>query len=252
MTDLFEWLDLQPAILAWCLLVTLLAGYVRGYSGFGFSALMVAGLSVMMAPAQIVPTILMLEVLASIHMLPRVWKHVDWSLLSRLLLGALCGLPFGLYLLAHLPDHMMRLVLYAVLLLLCLLLMVGYHFPAADRNGPRLLAGWFSGLANGAAALGGLPIVVFLTAAGMAAITMRASLVAYFFATDLVALAFADLGGLMPAEVWYRTAFLVLPMVIGIWLGSRRFETSDPASFRKLVLWLLMGISLLGLARTAF
>lgn len=252
MASLLEWVDLTPGIFVWCLLVTLLAGFVRGYSGFGFSALMVAGLSIVLSPVQVVPSILMLEILASIHMLPRVWRQVDWSLLFRMLIGALAGLPFGLYLLASLPDHVMKLVIYGLLLVLCLLLMRNYQPSGADRNGPRLLAGWLSGVANGASALGGLPIVVFLTAAGMAAATMRASLVAYFFATDLVALAFADLGGLMPAEVWYRTAVFALPMVVGIWLGSRHFEKSDPASFRKFVLWLLMGISVLGLIRSAF
>ena len=45
------------------------AGIVRGYAGFGFSALSVAGLALLVSPAKIVPAIFVLEVLASISLL---------------------------------------------------------------------------------------------------------------------------------------------------------------------------------------
>ena len=72
MQGLLDWLQLDLVTLMICVGVTFCAGWVRGFSGFGFSALMVAGISLVVAPSEIVPTILMLEVLASLHMMPRV------------------------------------------------------------------------------------------------------------------------------------------------------------------------------------
>ena len=66
-----------PLIVA-SLLVVFAAGIVRGFSGFGFSALCVAGLSLFATPAQVVPPIFMLEVLASISLLRGALKDVDW------------------------------------------------------------------------------------------------------------------------------------------------------------------------------
>ena len=68
-----EW----PLLLA-CLPVVFIAALVRGYSGFGFSALTIASLSILIAPAKIVPVILLVEIVAGIGMLPSVWKHIDW------------------------------------------------------------------------------------------------------------------------------------------------------------------------------
>ena len=243
--------ELSLPVLLYSLAVALAAGFVRGYAGFGFSALMIAGLSVMLPPVEAVPTILMLEVVASIHMLPGVWRRIEWNLLLQLLIGALAGLPVGVYALASLPDTLMRITIYGALLLLSVFMMMGWRLKSGGRPLSRMVAGLVSGVLNGASALGGLPLVMFLAAASVAAASIRASLVAYFFATDLVALAFADMGGLAPAPVWIRTLVFALPMIIGIWAGSRRFEKSQPDSFKRIVILLLMGLSLLGLVRSA-
>jgi len=47
----------------------LVAGYVRGYGGFGFSMITVATLSLFRAPAQVVPVVLLLEVAASLFLM---------------------------------------------------------------------------------------------------------------------------------------------------------------------------------------
>ena len=44
-----------PTLLVAALLVSLGAGVVRGYAGFGYSALTVAGMSLFVAPAPVIP-----------------------------------------------------------------------------------------------------------------------------------------------------------------------------------------------------
>ena len=64
----------------------LIAAFIRGYSGFGFSALAVTSLSLILPPAEVVPTAFLLEIVASIFMLPMVWKSIDWQKLKWLVL----------------------------------------------------------------------------------------------------------------------------------------------------------------------
>lgn len=80
---------LPPATMAACLAVVLLAGVVRGFSGFGFSALSVAGLSLMVSPTKVVPTSLLLEIVASLSLLRQVWSQVDLVWLRALVIGNL-------------------------------------------------------------------------------------------------------------------------------------------------------------------
>ena len=63
-----EWLPVPALQLAYGMAVVLVAGIVRGFAGFGFSALTVAGMSLFISPAQVVPVAFVLEVLASLSL----------------------------------------------------------------------------------------------------------------------------------------------------------------------------------------
>ena len=65
-----EWIGLSPAMFLYALVAIGVAAYIRGYSGFGFSAFTVTSLALILPPSEVVPTAYMLEVAASIHMLP--------------------------------------------------------------------------------------------------------------------------------------------------------------------------------------
>ncbi|WP_028584931.1 hypothetical protein [Desulfogranum mediterraneum] len=57
------------------------AAIIRGLTCFGFSAVVMNGLSWVLPPAQPVTLALFLEISASIHLLPSAWKNIDRPLL---------------------------------------------------------------------------------------------------------------------------------------------------------------------------
>ena len=69
-------IDLIPALLS--ALLIFLAAIVRGYSGFGFSLLAITSLSLIHPLTLVIPAVFMMEIAASIHMLPSVWREVHW------------------------------------------------------------------------------------------------------------------------------------------------------------------------------
>ena len=71
--------------------IILLASFVRGFSGFGFSASSVSLLSFILPPKEIVPIILLLEIVASFFMIPSIWKKINWRFVLFLLLGVSVG-----------------------------------------------------------------------------------------------------------------------------------------------------------------
>ena len=139
------------------------AGIVRGFAGFGFSALCVAGLSLFMPPAQVVPPIFVLEVLASLTLLRSAWKDVDWNWLSWLALGNALCIPLGVALLAYVDETPLRLLIGALLLLAATLLRSGWKLALAPTRGVRLATGLVSGFVNGVAAIGGIAVAVLLS-----------------------------------------------------------------------------------------
>jgi uncharacterized membrane protein YfcA len=84
-------------------LAVFVGAYARGFSGFGSGMIWAGGLSLVLPPVVVVPAIFLLDLIASVHLVPRVWKDIDWRSLSWILLGTLVATAPGLYLLTASP-----------------------------------------------------------------------------------------------------------------------------------------------------
>ena len=86
-----------------------MASLARGYSGFGFSALLVASWSLVGSPARAVAVALVLEVTASVLQAVSVWRDILWQREGLLMAGAALGTPLGTHVLAETDDRTLRL-----------------------------------------------------------------------------------------------------------------------------------------------
>jgi uncharacterized protein len=240
-------MTLLPTALA-CLVI-FLAAIVRGYSGFGFSLLSISALTLIFSPAEIVPSIFFLEVAASIHLLPGVWKDIHWKSLVPLIVGCFIATPFGVWLLANVPAQPMQIAIALFVLASVGLMAAGFALKHMPGSLASAAAGAASGLANGAFGIGGPPVVLFFFASPAGAAVGRASVIAFFLATDIIGLANQSLHGLVTREVLLRAALFLPPLVAGIWVGSRSFKSANPQTFRKWVLAILALLALLVLAK---
>lgn len=248
---MFDALGLSPGALLYCLLAVFGAGLVRGYSGFGFSALVMTSLALVLPPAQIVPVTLLLEVLATGILYRDIREHIAWRLLGWLLLGAAVTMPLGVLALSYLPADVMRVVVSVLVLMACALLWRGFQPQIAwHGRGPALGAGVVSGLANGAAAIGGLPVVLYFLAAAVPPAVARATIMVFLLLINVYGTAVTYLNGLVDTQALLRLALLALPALAGVLLGHRRFTAAAPESFRRFALLLLVLLALLGLGRS--
>ena len=236
-------------VLAISAAVVLGAGFIRGFSGFGFAIFTVVVLSMILKPAQVVPVVLLLELSASIWMLPGVWKDINWRSLIWLGLGALVGTPIGVYLLATVPVGPMRAGIAVAVLLLAVLLRQGYRLKQIPGRKGASLVGLISGVLNGGAAMPGPPIILFYYSSPLTGAAGRASLVAFFFGSGAWGAAAFAAKGLLTAETCALAGVLLIPLVMGLILGSRSFLKTDEALFRQRVMFILMLVALAALGR---
>ena len=247
--ELEVWTGLSPGMLLYALSAILLAAVIRGYSGFGFSALTVTSLSLILPPAEVVPTAFLLEIAASMFMLPMVWRSIDWQKLNWLVLGILAGTPAGLLFLAEVPQDPVRFTISGFVLVACFLLWKNVRIRSEGGRIRLLVVGGFSGLVNGAAGIGGLPIVLFLLSGSIRAEVLRATLVAFLFCSDIYATLLSGSKNLLSNELLTRSALFLFPLVVGVALGHRGFVKSSPESFRKFSIGLLILLSLAVIVR---
>jgi len=230
--------------------VVMLAGYVRGYGGFGFSMITVAGLSLLFPPTVIVPAVLLLEIMASAYLIIGVWRKIDWSALLWLSAGVIAGTPIGVWLLGFLPEHQLKIAISVVVAILAGLLRSGYRPRQAIGRGGTLATGTLSGIFNGSAAVGGPPVVLFFFSSPVGADVSRASLIAYFLGTDIIAVGTCAGMGLLTVDHLCLFLMALVPMGLGLAVGKRTFFKTDQDVFRKKVMLYLVLLSGLLLTKT--
>lgn len=243
-------IGLSSLELAYCVVALFGAGVVRGYSGFGLSALVMTSLALVIPPSQIVPITLLLEVLATLVLFRDIRGDIVWRLLIWLLVGAVVATPLGLLFLQQLSADTVRLTLSGFILCACILLWrKATQESWAQGSLPAFLTGIVSGIANGAAAVGGLPVVIFLVAAVSGAGALRATAMAYLLLLNTYGFSATYIAGLVDGQVLLRLGVFMVPALLGVYLGHRRFLRANPESFRRFALVLLAFLAIIGIAR---
>ncbi len=236
----------QLVYLALCIL---LAAWVRGYSGFGFSALVITSAALVTDPVPFVATLVICEIVLSFGQARGVIAQVDWRRTWTMLVGATVVMPASFVLIARMGEDVARMAISAMVLVICVAMARGVQFGREIGLGGNLIAGMFSGIANGAAS-GGLPIAVYLAAQPVAASVFRATLIAYLTLLCLIALPSLWWTGLLSVDSLVILAAMLPLMALGLWVGGRRFASANPQDFKKFTLILLITLAGLGLLRS--
>ena len=226
-------------LLALSCLIIFLAAIVRGFSGFGFSLLTITALSLFYPPVEIIPSIFMLELAASANLLPSIWKDIHWKSLGPLTVGCLVATPVGVWALAHVAPAPMQIALSIFVLVATYLMWRGFALKTMPGPIASTMAGAASGLSNGAFGIGGPPVILFYFASPAGNVAGRASLVAFFLATDIIGLANQSVHGLITWDTAVRALIFLPALLAGVWVGARSFKGTDPETFRKYVLGIL-------------
>lgn len=229
-------------------LACLLAAFVRGYSGFGFSALVVSASALVMNPLHVVGVVMVCEFLMTFQQWRGVRADVDWMRVLALMVGAGIGLPLGLWGITRVGVDVARAIIAVYVLCMCAVMLRGWQIRTEQRFGQHLGVGIFAGMAN-AVGMAGLPVASYFTAQGMAAGVFRGTLIAYFAALDLVSIPLMWQSGIIVGDT-FRLALGALPLMwIGIWAGGRHFLATDPQDFRKFAIGLLAALALINLVK---
>ncbi len=224
------------------------AGYVRGYSGFGFAALVMSFAALVTDPFPFVPVVILADIFMTLGQARGIWAHIDWRRVLGLFLGCLVGVPVGVWAIQTVGADAGRAVLSVFVLAMCAMLWAGLRI-GRQGGAAHLGVGVVSGLANGAA-VGGLPVAVFFTAQGVPPVIFRATVIAYFTALDLWSLPVFWRAGQITQESFVATALGLPFMLAGLWAGGRHFTRTSPQDFRRFAILLLVVLSLAGLGKS--
>ena len=240
--------DLGPYTLAALGFALLGAAFVRGYSGFGFSAIFIAFASLVTNPVPLIPVVFSCEILMTALQARGIRRHIDWPRALTLLAGAALALPLSVWFILTVGGDTARLTVSSIIFVMSLILLSGWTLQRRIGTGGHIGVGFISGLCNGAG-IGGLPVAAFMSAQPMAAPIFRATMIVYLTGLDLITMPLMWAGGLVTLDTAIGAALAFPILALGVWLGGRQFLSATPVTFRKFAVMLLLTLSSLGLIR---
>lgn len=252
LADLMTAIQQDWQVLAISSAIILLAAIVRGFSGFGFSLLSITALSLLLPVAQVVPSIFLLEIAASLNLIPGIWREIDWKSLRWLMLGYVVGLPVGTYALINAPADPAQVMLGLFVIATSILMLRGFRLERAPGPAACTGTGAASGLLNGAFGIGGPPVVLFYFSTPAAANIGRASIIFFFLFTDLLGILYFATQDIVTQHSFVQFILWMPTLLVGVWLGAHGFRHMNQDAFRRWVLIILIALAALGIAKAVW
>ncbi len=200
------------------------AGIVRGFAGFGTAMVFIPIAALVVSPVYAILMMLTFDIFGPIVLLPRAWRDGEPRDVGLLGLGAIIGLPMGVYLLTRLDPVMFRWLISVLALSLLILLVGGWRYRKPLGAMMTGLVGVVSGFFCGVAALPGPPVILSYMSSARRAHVVRGNMILFLFLVDLLTFAVFALNGLLVPAPLLVGAVLVLPYTVAGLIGQRIFN----------------------------
>ena len=232
-------------------LITLLAAFVNGALGYGFSSLTVPVGLLFFAGRVLNPALVLIEVVINLYVLvinrasvPAVWERV-----YPILIGLLPGVALGSYMLAAIHPGWLKFATYTLLLPLILIQAAGIRRPIKAERALGVPFGTGLGFLYSVTTISGPPLAVLFNNQGLVKQDFRAGLgLIRVTESVLTAIAYYHLGLFAAASL--EILWVIVPSVIvGIPLGAWAIRRLDAETFRRVCMSFDVWVVGFGLSR---
>lgn len=238
---------LVDARLALAIAAVLIAGGLRGFSGFGAAMVVMPALGGLYGPVTAIVVLTLIDAVASLPLLVGAVRLCRWRDIGWLLLPFGVTLQLGIAILATADPLALRIAMAVLILAAVAALATGWRLRRPPSAGRTVAVGSAAGLMGGATGIAGPPIILFWLAGQDDGPVVRANVIVFFALTSVFTLATLASRDLFAAEA-VVLAGLLLPAYAGaIGLGAYLFRRSRPERFRPLALGLVALIALASL-----
>jgi len=230
--------------------VTLVAGLMRGFAGFGSAMLMAPIFAILFGSAEMVVTVVAIELIVSLQLFPQVRSHADWTTLTPMSLAACAAMPIGIWALASVDKGTIVTAVSAIIVAFVILMWTGWRYRGRRSAAASAAVGAVSGAMMATTSVGGPPVLLYLLSGNDTPAVNRANIVTYYFLTQFLLIALVLASGVAGWDALARAVMLFPVMILGAWLGGRLFRgLASERLYRNAALAILFATGLFGLLR---
>lgn len=163
------------------------------------------------------------------------WRTAKYDLIFFLILGAVCGQPFGFLLFNYVSSELLK--IFISVIILCFLVVSHFsHLTFSQKPQNAFIAGLFSGIMATSVSMAGLALIIYFANAQLSRVELRSTCVLYFCLVQLCSMAIFCLNGGTNMTAAGKEFFYMLPgLFAGLFLGQIAFKHTSAKFFRFLL-----------------
>ena len=224
-----------------------LAGLVRGFTGFGTAMVYLPFAGQVLPPVWVLVTLLVIDLIGPLPEVPRAIREGHPRDVLRLGAGALIGVPLGVSVLLALEPDIFRTAVSLLTLVLLAALISGLRYHGAVGKPMIFGIGGLAGFLGGAVGLPGPPVILLYMARPLPVQVIRASTLLFLVVADLLMIGVFATRGLLATQPVLLGLLLVLPYLLAIRVGAKIFDPRHATIYRWLAYAIIAGSALSGL-----
>lgn len=230
------------------------AALLQAATGIGFGVIAGPIFLIVMNSGSAIQVSIMLSLLIALVLAPSLFGRADKTLLVRLLLGALAGLPLGIFVFVQVGIDMLKLLAGLAVLFMALITMGLLKFGGAGKTPsdgspsggriPDLLVGAVSGAMCSSLAMPGPVVAARMMTLERGKDSLRATILVMFVFSYSAAIAAQALLVGVSSDSLSLTASLVPATLVGVFIGRFSVAWISERGFRRMLSVILVATAL--------
>lgn len=219
-------------------LIVFAASSLQAATGFGFSVMATPFLLLVFEAHTAIQINIILSLLISVVMVPRIESEIDKALLFRLAKGAVIGAPIGLGIFVLLDTTLLKIVTGTFIIFLTALLILKVTIKQSSLKDAT--AGGFSGILTTSLGMPGPPLLLYFVSTEMDKSVLRSTTLAFFLFVYSFSLVLQVMTGSSNTKTWLIAVALAPVALAGIALGQFLFRYINQRAFH-IITYVILG-----------
>lgn len=232
----------EPAVLGFLVVVLLVAGAVRGFSGFGAGMIFMPIASSLMLPATAAAGFLFIDSIVTLPLIVRAVRICNWATVLPAAAGSVLFVHAGAWFLGNTDVLVLRWIIFAIVAGLLGLLISGWRYQGQPRPPISFGVGATSGFLGGISQVSAPPVAAFWLSSAEEPAVIRANLIVFFALASIGTFVAYLANGFFTLGVFHLLIVAVPAYAIGLLFGSRGFGKASPALYRRIA-YALIGVA---------
>jgi uncharacterized protein len=240
---------LDPLLLGLAMAVTLFAGVVKGVVGFAMPMIMISGLGSFLSAEVALALLIVPTLVTNVQQaLRQGWRAALLAVRGywRMILVIVVGIAISAQMMTSIPQAIVFALLGVPITVYAIYQLLGgsLKFNMVHRRRWEIGLGAVGGFYGGISGVWGPPLIAYLLSAGVEKTeNVRVQGVIYMIGAVMLFAAHLQ-SGVLNAQTLPASTLMIVPAMLGMWIGFRLQDRLDQMTFRR---WTLVVLAITGL-----